>query len=869
MTRYVCIHGHFYQPPRESPWLDAIEGQESAAPFHDWNERITSECYRPNAFARVLDRRGRIDRLVNNYARISFNVGPTLMIWLAEHEREVHDAIIEADRRAVRDTGSGAAIAQAHGHLILPLCNDRDRATQVRWGARDFELRFGRRPKGMWLPETACDTPSLEALAAEGIEFTILAPSQAARVRPASNAAWIDVRGARVETRRPYRVALPSGRSITAFFYDGPTSRAVAFERLLDDGEGFARRLTSLFQPGARETQLVHIATDGETYGHHHRFGEMALAYALESIDRDGAAKVTTYEAFLAANPATWEAEIVEATAWSCAHGVERWRSDCGCSSGAHQGWSQAWRGPLRDALDHVRDRVSDLVDRETRTIFDDPWAARDAYVDVVAESDARRRRAAQDAFLRAHVQVEHRRGEAEIEPAASVRALGAMELLRHAMSMYTSCGWFFDDLSGIETTQVLAYASRVVELARDLFGVDLEPELLSRIERARSNLPEQGDGRAIYTSHVLPRVATLDRAAAHFAVASLFNEFRDEESRLGFEVAFEEREARTAGRARLALGVAAVTAIATRSSERFEYAVIHLGDHHLGVGVRPAERGRTRDAMRADLTSAFGQADLTQMLRALEAHFAHPAQAHAGARSAPGRSSYSLRSLFKDEQKRILDVVLGATLESVERAYAAIHEQHAPLMRYLAGLGQPVPRALHQAAQYTLAASIRRELARGDDLDLVSLEALVIEARETGVVPRGAATAPLGPSPLDEGALAETAREALRTWVASIEAPDATHERVALAAGLARFLVDSGLSVDHDPAQDRAVRLRDRLLASGMPSEWRESFETLLDALRIAPQPTSAPGTSQPGPSQLGRPASSRPVSARPNTSA
>ena len=850
-TRYVCIHGHFYQPPRESPWLDAIEAQESAAPFHDWNDRITAECYRPNAFARVLDRRGRIDRLVNNYARISFNVGPTLMSWLAEHEREVHDAIVEADRLAIARTGSGAAIAQAHGHLILPLCSARDRATQVRWGARDFELRFGRRPRGMWLPETACDTASLEALAAEGIAFTILAPSQAARVRPSADAAWIDVRGARVETRRAYRVALPSGRSIAVFFYDGPTSRAVAFERLLDDGEGFARRLTSLFQPGAREPQLVHIATDGETYGHHHRFGEMALAYALEAIERDGGAKVSTYEAFLAAHPPTWEAEIVEATAWSCAHGVERWRSDCGCSSGAHAGWSQAWRGPLRAALDHVRDRTAELVTREGGTLFEDPWVAREAYVDVVAETNDRLRRRAQDAFLAAHVRVQHRLtpqtepGPVEIEPAAVVRALSMMELLRHAMSMYTSCGWFFDDLSGIETTQVLAYACRVLELTRELFGVDLEPDFLDRLAHARSNVPEMGEGRAIWETHVRPRIATLDRAAAHFAVSSLFNEFRDEESRLGFEVSFEQREARTAGRARLAVGIASVASHATRARERFEYAVIHLGDHHLGVGVRPAEDAASRAAMRKDLTTAFGQADLTQMLRALESHFSRWSESRG-----TGRASYSLRSLFKDEQKRILDVVLAATLDNVERAYAAIHEQHAPLMRYLAGLGQPVPRALHQAAQYTLTAAIRRELARGDDLDLVSLEALVLEARETGIVRRGNATAPQTTSPLDDGDLAETAREALREWVVAIDRDDVPTERVALAASLARFLVESGLSIDHDPAQDRAVRMRDRLLAAGIVPAWNESFEALLEALRIAPHPGRAserPGSAAP----------------------
>ncbi len=825
MTRYVCIHGHFYQPPRENPWLESIERQDSAAPHHDWNARIAEECYRPNAFARVLDGQGRIERLVNNYARISFNVGPTLMTWLAQFSPEVYGAIVDADRQAMERTGAGAAMAQAHGHLILPLCNDRDRRTQVRWGARDFELRFGRRPRSMWLPETACDTPSLEALAAEGIELTVLAPNQAARVRPISGGGWVDVHGGRVETRRPYLVRLPSGRSITVFFYDGPTSRAVAFERLLDDGAGFARRLASLFHPGAREPQLVHIATDGETYGHHHRFGEMALAYALEALDRMPDVQVTTYEAFLRAHPPAWEAEIVEGTSWSCAHGIERWRSHCGCHSGAHPSWTQHWRAPLREALDRVRDHVAEPFEREGRALFADPWAARDGYVDVVAASDDDAIAAAQDAILAAHVLPElvarePRRGGAE--PPWVTRALSLLELQRHAMSMYTSCGWFFDDLSGIETTQVLAYALRVIELSRSLFGLDLEAEFLSVLGRARSNVSHQGDGRGIWEAHVLPRAASLDRAAAHFAVASLFNEYEDTEAALGFEVQFEQREVRSAGRARLALGVASVTVRSTRERGAFEHAVIHVGDHHLGVGVRPADGPSTRATMRTEMIAAFDRADLTQMLRTLERHFTG--------------SSYSLRSLFKDEQKRILDEVLTSTVEGVHRAYASIYEQHAPLMRYLAGLGQPVPRALHQAAQHTLAAAIRRELARGDEIDLLSLGALVAEARETGVVRRGGATLPVGASPLSDDDLSGAARDALRSLVKSLDHSEASAERVRTAAGLARFVVSAGLAIEHDPVQDVAVLLRDRMARLGYPQGWREPFEALLVELRVAP---------------------------------
>lgn len=827
MSRYICIHGHFYQPPRESPWLDAIEHQPSAHPFHDWNERITEECYRPNAGARVLDDRGRIDRLVNNYARISFDVGPTLMRWLAERAPDVHEALVEADRAAIARSGYGAAIAQAHGHLILPLCNDRDRRTQVRWGVRDFELRFGRRPSGMWLPETACDTPTLEALAAEDIAFTILAPSQAARVRPKGARDWIDVRGGRVETRRAYTVRLPSGREIAVFFYDGPTSRAIAFERLLDDGAAFARRLLGLFQPATREPQLVHVATDGETYGHHHRFGEMALAYALEEIERRHDVRLVPYEAFLRAHPPTWEAEVVERTAWSCAHGVERWRSHCGCSSGAHPSWNQRWREPLRRALDALRDAVAEPFETVGRDIFVDPWAARDRYVDVVAASDARAIAQAQDRLLESTVRPEvlaqaPRRRSAE--PDWVVRALSLLELQRDAMSMYTSCGWFFDDISGIETTQILAYARRVIELSRELFGRDLEPAFLEILGQARSNLPQAGDGRDVWNANVVPRSVTLERAAAHFAVASLFNDYADDEALQGFDVHFEDREVRTTGRTRLALGVMNVEVRSTRRSERFAYAVIHVGDHHLGVGVRPDDRdGRIR--MRADVLEAFAEADLTRMLRALERHFPN--------------SSYSLRSLFRDEQKRILDLVLSSTLESVESAYAAIHEQHAPLMRYLASLGQPVPEPLLSAARHTLSAAIREELARGEGLDLASLRALVAEAREVGLGRDPCAAD--GAGVFSETEIAAAARNALRRLVAGLEAPDADRARLAKCVALARFVVSSGLSLGHDSVQERAVVLRDRFVRDGYPDGWQPAFEALLDALGIAPHSSRA----------------------------
>src|SRR5581483_7484088 len=432
-SRYVTIHGHFYQPPRENPWLEAIETQDSAAPYHDWNERITAECYGPNASSRILDAKDRILEIVNNYSSISFNFGPTLLSWMQTAAPETYRAILEADRT------SRSAIAQAYNHIILPLANERDQRTQVRWGIADFEWRFGRRPEGMWLPETAVDIPSLEALAAEGIRFTILEPHQALRYRAVGDSGWTEANGG-LDPTRPYVCNLPSGKSIAIFFYDGPISRAVAFERLLARGEYFAHRLTGAFNAARKEPQLVNIATDGETYGHHHRFGEMALAYALHYIEEKDLATITNYRAYLEEHPPEYEVEIAERTAWSCAHGVERWRSDCGCSTGGGAGWNQKWRAPLRDSLDWLRDHAADLFEREGRLVLHDPWRARDAYISVVLD----RSDSVLHEFLRHHA----------LDGVEISRVLALLEMQRNAMLMFTSCGWFFNDISGIETVQ-------------------------------------------------------------------------------------------------------------------------------------------------------------------------------------------------------------------------------------------------------------------------------------------------------------------------------------------------------------------------------------------------------------------------------
>ncbi|MFA9444571.1 DUF3536 domain-containing protein [Egicoccus sp. AB-alg6-2] len=688
MDRYVCVHGHFYQPPRENPWLEQVEQQDSAWPFHDWNARITAECYGPNTSARILGDDGRIHRLVNNYARMSFNVGPTLLAWMDDHAPEVHAGIVEADRRsAQRFGGHGSAMAQVYNHAIMPLATPRDQQTQVLWGLRDFEFRFGRRPEGMWLAETAADTATLEVLAANDVTFTVLSPYQAAAVRPLDGTAeWTDVGGGRVDPSRPYRVRLPSGGHLDVFFYDARVSQAVAFEGLLFSGDRLTDRLLHAF-PDREGPKLVNIATDGESYGHHHRHGEMALAQALHRLSDTDGIRLTNYAEYLALFPPQYEARIVENSSWSCAHGVERWRSDCGCTNG-ETGGQQAWRGPLRDALDHLRDEVGPrFADRAARYLHD-PWAARDDYIEVVLDRSPQR--------LRAWF-AEHTTGALDHDE--RVEVLRLLELQRHALLMYTSCGWFFDELSRIETVQVLTYAARVIELAEQVLDVpDLEETFLTRLAKAPSNLPEYGNGRTVYEQLVQPTRANFRKVAAHFAISGLFRAYGRTE-RLGcYEVERVDERRSEAGRAKVGYGRITVRSTVTLAENSYEYGVIHFGDHNFLCGVRSAGDDDAYAAMCDHLADAFEEANFPDTLRTLDEHF--------------GRDAYSLRDLFRDEQRRLLDVVLDATLVDVENTYRSIYRSRGPLMRFLAGLDAKVPPALRSAAEVVVNAELREALS-------------------------------------------------------------------------------------------------------------------------------------------------------------
>lgn len=725
MERYICVHGHFYQPPRENPWLEAIELQESAQPYHDWNARITDECYATNAASRILNDHEKIVEIVNNYGEISFNFGPTLLAWLEDHNPAVYEAILQADKISQEHfSGHGSALAQAYNHIIMPLANTRDRRSQVIWGVRDFEMRFGRRPEGMWLPETAVDIDTLEALVDQDIKFTILAPHQAERIRPLASdkagkakadndkagndkagndkASWRDVSDASIDPKRAYLQKLPSGREINIFFYDGPISRSIAFEQLLHQGDRLADRLMGAFDPKGTDVQLVHIATDGETYGHHHRHGDMALAFALRRLDHDDSVKLTNYGEFLEKHPPEWQVDIMEDTSWSCAHGVGRWEEDCGCRTGGRADWTQEWREPLRGALNWLRDQVSMRFDKAAKELFEKPWEVRNHYIEVIHDRSPENI----ERFLTEHAK--HKLGAEETS-----RALKLLELQRHAMLMFTSCGWFFSELSGIETVQVIQYAGRVVQLAQDLFDEDVRSGFLERLEKAKSNIGEQQNGRRIYEKFVDASVIDLQRVGAHYAISSLFDTHQTPAHIYSYLVEDRERKLYETGEIRLVIGHSRVTSEITRESDEFMYAALHLGGHNVTGGIQPYSGGKRVDALIAEAEALFQRAETPALVRLLDRTF--------------GGKSFSLRSLFRDEQHKVMQTILGSAIEEAESAYQQVYRRQAPLLRFLADLEVAQPRSFQVAAEIVLNRQLE-EVFQVEEPDPERLQALLDE---------------------------------------------------------------------------------------------------------------------------------------------
>jgi alpha-amylase/alpha-mannosidase (GH57 family) len=475
----VVLHAHFYQPPREDPWTDRVPMEGSAAPYHDWNQRILAECYRPVTEARVLDGHGRIQDVVNTLEWMSWDAGPTLARWLAREAPDTYAAFLEADARSLARTGFGNALAAPYHHVILPLASRRDKVTEVRWGIQDFRRRFAREPDGMWLPETAVDTETLEVLAAEGIAFTVLAPHQV--TEPPKDGL-------------PGRIQLPGGRSIAVFVYDGPVSHGVAFGALLGDAEAWIREVTARATDG--RTRLVSLATDGETFGHHHPWSDMALAATLVGLEARRSVRLDNFAAFLSRTPALPEVTLVERSSWSCAHGVERWRSDCGCKVAPHEESQQAWRSVLREALDGLAEDVHGRYHRDARTWFEKPTVVRDAYGSVLDAGETERR-----AFVRGWASLPLDDGQVD-------GALALLEAERDTLRMFTSCGWFFDDLSGLEPLQVLRYAAHALDVLGERGG-PWEERLRRMLAEADSNDSAAGDGRRIWDERIRGGVGT------------------------------------------------------------------------------------------------------------------------------------------------------------------------------------------------------------------------------------------------------------------------------------------------------------------------------------------------------------------------
>ena len=740
MTRFICIHGHFYQPPRENPWLEEVETEDSAYPYHDWNERITAECYAPNAASRILDSNRKIIDIVNNYAKISFNFGPTLLTWLEQNKKEVYLSILEADKESIqRFSGHGSAIAQVYNHIIMPLANRRDKRTQVVWGIKDFKSRFGRDPEGMWLPETAVDIESLEILAEQGIKFTILSPKQARRVKPVNGAQWTDVSRVGIDSSLPYICRLPSGNSVVIFFYDEDISQEIAFSNLLENGEVFANRMIRYFSQNQKLSGLLNIASDGETYGHHHRFGDMALAYALYLIESKNLAQITNYGEFLSKNPPAYQVEITENTSWSCPHGIERWRNDCGCCTPgsivqmdlsnpfAHPGQKnelipvkscplisrQKWRSPLREAMDWLRRTLVTLFDERMSVFVTDPWQARDDYIDIILDRSSHNI----DLFFSKHT-------TRALSDNEKVEALKLLEIQRNGMLMYTSCGWFYDDISGIESVQVLRYACRAMQLVREVAGIDPEPDFIFMLKNAPSNVPEYKDGAQVYRNFVQTSLIDLSRVGFHFALTSLIVDSPEKIRIKNYTLKIVDYKKTDTGELKLAIGKLFLYSDITWEENTLMFAVLHLGNYNFMGGATEFSDDKTFLGMRDELMDGFSKSDIPRMILCLEDHF--------------GNRFYTLWDLFRDGQRKVLYSILDTTLADMESAFRHIYNQFFPLLYAMKKMQIPAPKVLEDPVWYIINLDLKKVLS-DPDIETQRIEVLVDEMTKGKFLPDSA----------------------------------------------------------------------------------------------------------------------------------
>ncbi len=724
---YIAVHGHFYQPPRENPYLDAIEKQDSAQPFHDWNERIFYECYRPNAFARIHNQQGELLEIVNNYEFLSFNMGPTLLSWLEKYDRRVYERILEGDRlSAQRLNGHGNAIAQVYNHIIMPLASWRDKLTQIRWGKADFRARFGREPEGMWLAETAIDYETVEALIQEGIRFTILAPSQAQRIRPIVSPAspepeWIEVSGGQIDPTRPYRCFLKDRQEyLDVFFYDGPISRDMGFGDLLSSSYGFACRLSQAIQGDGRPAQLIAVATDGETFGHHKHFTDKSLAYAFRREFPQRGWIVTNFAHYLSLYPPEWEVVLKPVTAWSCAHGVDRWQEDCGC--GVAVGFGK-WRRPLREALNWLRDRLAEVYQQYAGQYFRDPWSVRDQYIRVIMD------RSQWDVFWQEY-------GIGDLGDAKRrLDAIRLLEMQRHSLLMFTSCGWFFEEISRPEGVQILRYASRAMDLAGDVAGVLLEEEFCQRLALCPSNVKEFGDGSVVYRRLVQTAKVSLEKIAVQYAISSLVQPLQGDGLRrlYCYEIQQGDYELRQLGALQLAVAQLQVTSLITTEQAEYALAVLHLGGDDFHCVLQSFRGRRVYEEIKSALWQALAVENTAGVVLKMQDLLGH--------------NAYSLRSLPPEDRQKILHQLARHTLLHLDQLYAQVYRDNATLLASFQRDRLPAPPELKVAVEITLNNRLFAELEQlrgGNFLAIPNLQRIAQEARSLACQLRTAEVAPI-----------------------------------------------------------------------------------------------------------------------------
>lgn len=692
--KFLTIHGHFYQPPRENPWLEAIELQDSALPFHDWNERICKECYNPNSVSRIVDNKNQILDIVNNYQYMSFNFGPTLLSWMEEFAPFTYERIIKADIDSISEhSGHGNALAQVYNHMIMPLANAHDKETQVKWGIRDFEYRFGRKPEGIWLAETAVDDATLKVLVDNGIKFTILSPYQALKIRKTGDKEWQDVSWGNIDPARSYKYTLKgdSKKSIALFFYDGAISKSVAFDELLKDGNRFIKRLKEGVSETRNYPQLVNIATDGESYGHHTKFGDMALSYVLKIKAEDEGFKITNYAEYLDKYESDYEVDIKQASSWSCFHGVGRWKEDCGCSTGGHPGWNQKWREPLRNALDYLRDGLAKVFEAEGPKYFNDnPWAIRNKYIDVILDRNYVTIRKFQKENFKPDLTEEQK-----------VKGMELLEIQRQAMLMYTSCGWFFSEISGIETVQIMKYAARAMQLVARFTNEDFETHFKDILSQAKSNIAEFGTGKDIYERFVKPSVVTAKQLACLWAISSLYQDFEDEEDVYCYTVKRHSYQKVQKGSSNFLVGHIEISSKVTLQKADLMFALMQYAGGDFHCAIKEFSNDAEFNELQATLIKTFALNPITEIIRTLDEKF--------------GKEYFTLKDIFIEERKKILQILLKDQLEKFGNTYKEMYDQGKGSIYHMQNLGLEIPKEFKISAEYALSHRYNDLLAGSD----------------------------------------------------------------------------------------------------------------------------------------------------------